>query len=69
MFKLPVISTNEGGISDIIKNGYTGFIVDKKNPQQLAEKISWLIDNPKKALLMGKKGQDYFFKNYTSEVI
>ncbi len=30
MFELPVISTDEGGISDIIKNGYTGFIVDKK---------------------------------------
>lgn len=68
MFKLPVISTDEGGISDIIKNGHTGFIVDKKNPHQLADKINWLLNNPQKASLMGKKGQDYFFKNYTLQV-
>lgn len=67
-FNLPIISTNEGGISDIVKNGETGLIVENKNPHQLAEKISWLIDNPQKASLMGKKGQDCFIKNYTITV-
>ena len=68
MFGLPVISTNEGGILDIVKNGETGFIVDKQNPGKLAEKIKHLIDNPEKVSLMGKKGREYFIEKYTLEV-
>mgnify|MGYP000662395086 CR=1 FL=1 len=43
---LPCISTNEGGIPGIIEEGKTGFIVEKHSPQQLAEKIEYLIDHP-----------------------
>jgi glycosyltransferase involved in cell wall biosynthesis len=68
MFKLPIISTSEGGIPDIIEHGTTGFIVNKQNPEHLAEKINWLIDYPDKATLMGEKGKKKFFKNYTIEV-
>jgi glycosyltransferase involved in cell wall biosynthesis len=68
MFKLPVISTDEGGISDIVKDGETGFIVEKQKPKQLAEKIKWFIENPEKAILVGKKGQEMFFKHYKLEV-
>ncbi|MDB0025798.1 glycosyltransferase family 4 protein [Polaribacter sp.] len=68
MFGLPVISTSEGGIPDIVQDGETGFIVDKQNPKKLAEKIKYLIENPDNAILMGKKGQEMFFKHYTLEV-
>ena len=68
MFGLPVISTSEGGIPDIVKNGETGFVIDKQNPNQLAEKIKWFIDNPEEAILMGEKGREYFLENYTLEV-
>lgn len=67
MFGLPVISTNEGGIPDIVKHNETGFIVEKQNPKQLAEKIEWLINNPKLAEKMGKEGQNQFYKKYTLE--
>ena len=68
MFGLPVISTNEGGIPDIVKDGETGFIVEKQKPKQLAEKIKWLIDHPEEVRLMGEKGQKYFLEHYTLEV-
>ena len=67
-FNLPIISTNEGGIADIVKNNKTGLIVEKENSQQLSEKIKWLIDNPQKAKSMGEKARYYFLKNYTLEV-
>src|SRR5699024_8752282 len=41
------------GPSDIIKNHEDGFIVDKGNQDELAEKISFLIANPKKRKNMG----------------
>jgi glycosyltransferase involved in cell wall biosynthesis len=67
-FGLPIISSNEGGIPDIVKDGETGFIVEKQKPKQLAEKIKWLIDHPKEVCLMGEKGQKYFLEHYTLEV-
>ena len=68
MFGLPVISTSEGGIPDIVQDGETGFIVDKQNPNKLAEKIKYLIENPDNAILMGKKGKEHFLEYYTLEV-
>ncbi|WP_349996691.1 glycosyltransferase family 4 protein, partial [Phocaeicola dorei] len=34
-YKLPVISTNEGGIPDIVKDGENGLICEKQNPYSL----------------------------------
>ena len=68
MFGLPVISTSEGGIPDIVKDGETSFVIDKQNPNQLAEKIKWFIDNPEEAILMGEKGREHFLENYTLEI-
>lgn len=67
MFGLPVISTNEGGIPDIVKHNETGFIVEKQNPTQLAEKMEWLIKNPQLAKKMGKEGQNQYNKKFTLE--
>jgi len=67
-FGLPIISSNEGGITDIVKDSETGFIVEKQKPKLLAEKIKWLIDHPKEARLMGEKGQKYFLEHYTLEI-
>ena len=36
---VPVISTNEGGIPDIIDNGNSGYTVEKNNPSSLASAI------------------------------
>lgn len=64
---LPCISTNEGGIAGIIEEGKTGFIVEKHSPQQLAEKIEYLIDHPDVCREMGKAGKEKFLKEFTLE--
>lgn len=38
-FQKPVIATNVGGLSEVIINNETGFIVEKDNPQLLADAI------------------------------
>ncbi len=38
-FRKPVIATNVGGLSEVIKDGETGYIVNKENPAMLAESI------------------------------
>ena len=38
-FNKPMISTNVGGLSEVIKDGETGYLVEKEDPQQLADAI------------------------------
>ena len=56
-YSLPVVSTYEGGIPDIVEDGVTGFLVNQKDTEALAEKIEILINNPELRQLMGKAGR------------
>ncbi len=44
---LPIIATNVGGIPEIIRDGENGLLVEKENPQALADAIKILISNQK----------------------
>ena len=65
---LPVISTNEGGIPDIIDNGNSGYTVEKNNPMALASAIELLIKDPELCISMGKAGRKLFEEKFTEEV-
>jgi glycosyltransferase involved in cell wall biosynthesis len=47
-----------------VEDGISGFLVDPKNIKEVAEKIEYLIKNPKKAKEMGKKGREKIVKLY-----
>lgn len=64
-FGLPVISTNEGGISDAIMDNETGFVIEPRNLDQLIDKLSVLISNQELRHKMGQRGQEVFFEQYT----
>jgi len=66
-FGLAVISTREGSLPVIVDEGKTGFLIEKKNPQELAEKIKILIDDAKLRKKMGKAGKEKFLKKFTLE--
>jgi len=42
---LPIVSTNVGGICDIIKDNYNGLLVAPKNVKQMVEKCELLAEN------------------------
>ena len=64
-FSLPVISTYEGGIPEIVIDNETGFLVETKNADMLADKIAILLKDKDLRIEMGKKGYERFIKNYT----
>lgn len=64
-YALPVISTNEAAIPDIIENGKTGWIVKKSNPIALAEKMEWLLNHPHDGIRMGTAGRTRYERYYT----
>ena len=51
---LPCVSTNVGGVPDIVKNGVSGILVTKARPGEIARALEYLISNPDKAKLFGE---------------
>lgn len=43
--EVPVIGTPVGGIVDFLHNGQTGFLVEVDNPEELAEKMDFVLKN------------------------
>lgn len=66
-YKLPVVSTNEGGIPDVIKDGENGFICLKKNPSSLADCIEKLLIDENLRHNMGEDGYRKLKTNFTLE--
>ena len=65
---LPVVSTFEGGIPDVVENGVTGFLIPTNNAEALAGKLEVLIKNPDLRSKMGKAGRLKYENEYTQEV-
>lgn len=65
MFGLPVISTYEGGIADIIINNKTGFTVAQQNATAIAEKLKVLYNDVALREQMGQSGRKKFDEYYT----
>lgn len=63
--ELPIITTDEGGIPEIVIDGVTGFIIEKKNITQLVEKITFLINEPNIRKNLGFNGRKRFLKYFT----
>ena len=64
-YKLPVVSTFEGSIPDVVIDNVTGFLVETRNSQMLAEKLAILLNNRDLRLEMGMKGFERFMNNFT----
>ena len=63
--KIPVVSTREGGIPYMIKDGETGMLCPTRNPIELARALSELIKNPERRISMGEAGYKYFKEEFT----
>lgn len=64
---LPIISTDQGAITESVIDGVNGFIVEKQNSQQIAEKIKILIEVPELRKKMGKESRRLYEENFTEE--
>jgi len=70
----PVIGSRIGGIPELIKDGKTGLTFEAGNPEDLREKISYLLNNPHGITEMGKNARrlserDFGSQEYYRELI
>jgi len=42
---LPIVASKVGGLPEIVRDGKNGFLVEPKNPEQIAEKVLLLLGN------------------------
>lgn len=61
----PVIGTDIGGIPEIIEHDKNGFLVQPRDARALAERISFVLENPKAARKMGAEGRKIAVKKFT----
>ena len=65
----PVIATNVGGIPEEMKDGETGFLVEKGNHEELISKLSILFNDREKAKQMGINGKQFVVENFSWDKI
>lgn len=64
---LPVIASNVGGVGELVKNGKTGFLINKGDRKGLIEKITLLINQPELREKLGCSGRKAFLEDFTFE--
>jgi L-malate glycosyltransferase len=55
---LPIITTNAGGIPDIVSDGETGSVVSRGDYQAMAQRAITLLKNPERARQMSTRGHE-----------
>lgn len=65
----PIITTNVPGCRETVVDGINGFLVEKWNPQALAEKMIYFIEHPKEIKKMGLESYKMALENYDANKV
>ena len=65
----PSVAADTGGIPEVIKNGYNGFLVPAGDAEGLADAILKLIHDPGLRKAMGDRGREIMEKSFTAEIM
>jgi glycosyltransferase involved in cell wall biosynthesis len=66
---LPIISTDQGAITESVLDGVNGFIAAPNNPEQIAEKITMLVNDEEMRRRMGKESRRFYEENFTEDIM
>ncbi|MBI5787449.1 MAG: glycosyltransferase family 4 protein [Candidatus Schekmanbacteria bacterium] len=64
--EVPVIGTAVGGVTEVIKDGVNGYLVEPNNPADLAGKIITVLKDREKTRQMGKEGRKIVEQSYST---
>ena len=66
--QLPIITTSEGAIGDIIQHKINGLIVKRRDVKSTADAMVYLIENPDIRAKIARKAKEDFYNKYTMKV-
>ena len=67
--KIPVIATNVGGVSEIVKNEITGILIPPENPEKMINAINNLLENDLLIDKITRNAFEFISKNFTWDVL
>ena len=67
-YKLPLVSTNEGAVPDIVKDGVNGCICERMDSVSLANEIETIISDRNVRIEFGENGYKIFKEKFTLDV-
>ena len=67
-YKLPIVSTDEGAVPDMVKNETNGFICKRMDAGSTADAIEKLLKSKEKRIELGENGYRIFKEKFTLEV-
>ncbi len=65
----PVVASDAGSTREVIINGKTGFLVEVKNPGQIAERVIELYKNQELMVSFGREGRRLVMEKYSMEAM
>lgn len=65
----PVISSNVGGVADMVTDGENGFLVAPRDEQAFAERLDTLLSSPVLGSAMGARGREIALNTFTPAAV
>jgi glycosyltransferase involved in cell wall biosynthesis len=66
--EMPVISTNVGGIPELIEHGTTGYLVEPGSPKALADAVTAVMRDPNLQLRIAKAARARIVRDFNSQI-
>ena len=64
----PVIASDVGAISEVVRNYQNGILIPPSDPIKLASAIQYLLSNENERLRFGKSGRKWIVENYSTDI-
>lgn len=62
---VPVVTTNVGGVRDVVEDGVTGYVIDDIEPLKFAKKLELLINSKEKREKMSQNGWNHVREEFS----
>lgn len=69
LMEIPVIATRVGGIPELMRDGVTGYLVEKGNSDSIIDKIEKLLSDERLRIQMGQAGRRFVEENFDWKII
>ena len=69
LMQKPVVATRVGGIPELMRDGETGFLIEKGDAEGWIDKLTTLLNDESKAKRMGVNGREFVEKTFSWDVV
>jgi glycosyltransferase involved in cell wall biosynthesis len=66
--EIPVVASNVGGLPETLRDGKTGFLVEPRRPDQIAEAVIRLLRDEELRSRMGRAAREFVAETYSWDV-